>query len=183
MCGERQGMKDENRTTADPIEVSTGEVKTSTDGLLRASALGSCVAVAMLDAAASVGGLAHVMLPGASSDGQETEHTKYAHDGIRELADAMVASGARPERLVACLVGGGNVLGRDDDTICEANIASVTRTLEEMQIAVAARELGGTERRSVSLDVEAAKIICTVGDSGPKLLWEPDGTQSGDNKS
>ena len=152
-------------------DVSTGEVKTSSDGLLRASALGSCVAVAMFDAEAGVGGLAHVMLPGASPDGRQTEHTKYAHDGIRELAHAMAAHGARPERLVACVVGGGNILGRDDDTICEANIASVTRTLEEMQIAVAARELGGTERRSVSLDVEAMKIFYTVGDSATELLW------------
>ena len=165
-------MKDENRTTADPIEVSTGEVKTSSDGLLRASALGSCVAVAMLDAEASVGGLAHVMLPGASPDGQEPEHTKYAHDGIRELAHAMAAHGARPERLVACLVGGGNVLGRDDDTICDANIASVTRTLEKMQIPMAAREVGGTERRSISVDVAAAQIFYTVGDSDMRLLWE-----------
>ena len=83
----------------------------------------------------------------------------------------MAAHGARLERLVACLVGGGNILGRDDDTICEANIASVTRTLEEMQIPIAAREAGGTQRRSISVDVEAAKVFYTVGDSATELLW------------
>ena len=62
----------------DPIEVSTGEVRASSDRVLRASALGSCVAVAMLDAEAGTGGLAHVMLPGASPDGQQNEHAKYA---------------------------------------------------------------------------------------------------------
>ena len=176
-------MRDENRTMADPIEVSTGEVKTSSDGLLRASALGSCVAVAMLDAEAGGGGLAHVMLPGASPDDRGHEHTKYAEDGIHELVHAMAAKGARPEKLVACLVGGGNVLGRDDDTICEANTRSVTLLLEELGIEVGASEVGGTLRRSVSLDVGSGRVSYTVGDSGPKLLWEPDGTQSGDNKS
>jgi len=155
--------------SAETIEVSTGEVRAVSSGVLRASALGSCVAVAMLDAEAGVGGLAHVMLPGASPGDQRT---KYAADGIRELIDAMTAQGAQPEKLVACMVGGGNILARDDDTICEANIRSATQILTEMGIRIVAREVGGRLRRSCALDVSGARVTYTVGDSERRTLWD-----------
>ncbi len=87
-----------------PVEVLTGEVKVAAVGVLRASALGSCVAVAMLDVEAGIGGLAHVMLPGSSPGYRDAKGTKYAEDGIRELIHSMTAQGARLESLVACVL-------------------------------------------------------------------------------
>ena len=176
-------MKQDICIASDHIEVPTGEAKAASKGVLRVSALGSCVAVAMYDPTAGVGGLAHVMLPGVSPDERSSQDTKYAESGIQELTRMATALGVQPERLVACITGGGNVLERDDDTICEANIRSVSRALEESGIALVASEVGGTRRRSASLDVGCGRVSCTVGDSGPMLLWEPGGKQAGDNIS
>ena len=178
---QRMGMKHIARTNNNPTEVLTGEVKATAEGLLQASAVGSCVAVVMYDARVRVGGLAHVMLPGASPHGREAQNTRYAEDGIRELVRAVTSLGAQPERLVACMAGGGNVLKRDDDTLCEANVEAVARSLEEREIKLNASEVGGTERRSLSLDVDSGRILYTVGDSGPKLLWELGGGEQAGN--
>jgi chemotaxis protein CheD len=164
-------------------DVQTGEVRATSDGVLRASAVGSCVAVVMYDAKVAVGGLAHVMLPGASPDDRKAQPTRYAEDGIRELVRAMTDMGAQIERLAAFMVGGGNILERDDDTICEANIRSVVRVLAEKGIRLSSSEVGGTARRSVSLDVASGRVVYTVGDSGPNLLWEPGDRQTGDGES
>jgi chemotaxis protein CheD len=157
---------------AETIEVSTGEVRTASNGVLRASALGSCVAVAMLDTEVGVGGLAHVMLPRASPHGSGFERTKYAEDGIRELILDMTTRGAQPACFVAFLVGGGNILERDDDTICAAKVRSMIEMHEQKAIPIEASEIGGTARRSIALDVESVRITYTVGDSASMLLWQ-----------
>ena len=47
------------------ISVSSGEINACrAEGVLRASAIGSCVVVAAYDAGTGAGGMAHVMLPG-----------------------------------------------------------------------------------------------------------------------
>lgn len=182
--GAEAPFKDATEIREPPIEVSTGEVKTTSEGVLQASAVGSCVAVAVYDSEVRIGGLAHVMLPGASPNDRKAQHTRYAENGIRELVHSMTTLGALPERLVAFIVGGGNILKRDDDTLCEANVRSVTQLLEQRRIRLTASEVGGTERRSISLDVGSGRISYTVRDSGPKLLWEPSsGKQAGDGDS
>ena len=65
------------------------------------------------------------------------------------------------------LVGGGNVLNRADDTICEDNIKSTLRILKEKGLKVRARALGGTGRKSVSLDIERGTVCYTEG-NGPE---------------
>jgi len=154
------------------IEVQTGQVKAARAGVLRASAVGSCVAVAVYEARAGIGGLAHVMLPGAAPDGTGERRTRYAEDGIRELVAAVQALGAGRERLLAFVVGGGNILERDDDTICEANTRSVLGILEQEAIPIEVSQTGGTARRSICLDVKSARISYTVGDSASILLWQ-----------
>jgi chemotaxis receptor (MCP) glutamine deamidase CheD len=72
-----------------------------------------------------------------------------------------------------CLVGAGNVLQKEDDTICDANIESVTGILKEKNISVMASVLGGTKRKSVFMDVETGCISYTEGDEKEKRLWQP----------
>ena len=70
------------------------------------------------------------------------------------------------------LVGAANVLEREDDTICEANIESIMRILREKNIAVRASALGGTERKSVFMDIEKGCISYTEAEDKEKTLWQ-----------
>lgn len=154
------------------VEVSSGAIGVAARGRLRASAIGSCVGVVICDPVAGVSGVAHVMLPGQAPSSRQTEEVKYAEGGIQKLLDAMLALGARRRRLVACMAGGGNVLERKDDTLCGANISSVRRTLGRLKIVRVAEDVGGTLRRSLTVDVDTGRVLLTRGDGRYTVLWE-----------
>ncbi|MBN1525192.1 MAG: chemotaxis protein CheD [Spirochaetales bacterium] len=146
------------------INVFTGEVFVTTQPCqLVSRGIGSCVVVAAFCRDACIGGLAHIMLPGRSPKGSQ-EPLRYAHDGISRLFSLLEKQGAHGQSCVLCLAGGGNVLRRDDDTICMNNITSIFDFLEEKKLAVAALSLGGYERRSVRLDVAGGCVYCTGGE-------------------
>lgn len=154
------------------IDVSTGEVALSADGeILHASAIASCIAVVMIDPGTNVTGLAHIMLPGESAHRKGHVRTRYAADAIDELIRRMSGSGARKRNIVACIAGGGNVLQRENDTICESNLRSVRELLEEKNIRIAAESVGGTARRRVMLDPAGRKVMCSTGDGPEELLF------------
>ena len=156
------------------IDVSTGEVRTSRRKvILRSSAIGSCVAVAAYDSEKKVGALAHVMLPGSAPRKAGLGRTKYAVDAVKELLKRMAWRGTNKADIEVVLVGGGNVLRKKDDTICRENIESVVEVLAQNQIPIQAQSVGGTTRRSVTLDVETGQIFCSQGDMNEKELWEP----------
>jgi chemotaxis receptor (MCP) glutamine deamidase CheD len=69
-------------------------------------------------------------------------------------------------------VGAGNVLKKQDDTICKNNIDSITRLLKEKHIPVRASVLGGTERKGISLDIKNGSVYYTEGDREEKMLWK-----------
>ena len=155
------------------IDVHTGEVKAGgKDTILKSNAIGSCVVIAAYDPTKKLGALAHVMLPGAVPEGKTFQRTRYAADAIQEMISRMTHLGANKGDIEVCLVGGGNVLKKEDDTICQENIASVVELLDEKRIKIGAKAVGGTERRSISLDVKEGTIHYTEGDAKERLLWE-----------
>ena len=159
------------------IDVNTGEVKAAVEkGILRSVGIGSCVVVAAYNLSRKIGGMAHIMLPGTAPQ-QSLEKTKYAFDGIEQLLNQMFETGANTDEIEVCLVGAGNVLQKKDDTICNANIKSVTSFLEEKDISVMASVLGGTTRKSVFMDVEDGRISYVEGDEKEKVLWKAEQEQ------
>ncbi|MHC4464156.1 MAG: chemotaxis protein CheD, partial [Planctomycetota bacterium] len=111
------------------IDVNTGEVKVGGEKVvLRSIAIGSCV-IAAYDSEKKIGAMAHVMLPG-SAPKKALERTKYAANAIEEMIYQMTGAGADKDNIEVCLVGGGNVLKKEDDTICRDNIKSTTQLLK-----------------------------------------------------
>ncbi len=152
------------------VYVSSGEVKvTGKETILRSTPAGSCIVVAAYDRKKNIGAMAHIMLPG-SSPKESVEKTKYAADAIDEMIKMMVQVGAKKTYIETCLAGAGNVLEKEDDTICQANIESVTSILKEKAIPVRAAALGGTSRRTVSMDVENGCVSLTEGDEKETTL-------------
>lgn len=155
------------------INVSTGEVKVGRKGeILKSTAIGSCVVIAAYDYEKNLGVMAHVMLPGRAPKSAYGESTRYAADAIDQVIKIITVQGADLCDLEVCLVGAGNILKKKDDTICKDNIKSITQLLKEKNIPVRAAVLGGTERKSISLEVESGSIYYTEGDSQEKQLWK-----------
>ncbi len=155
---------------AECVDVDTGEVKvTALPIVLRAIALGSCVAVTAIDQAARIAGLAHVMLPGRCSNVSGHDHTRYAEDAIETLIDGLVSLGGNPGQLDVCLIGGANVLGEGD--IPDKVLASVIDCLSQRGIVWRATHVGGTKRRSAYINNLTGMVLYTQGDSHLQLLW------------
>ena len=79
--------------------------------------------------------------------------------------------GSKDEDIEVSLVGGGNVLRREHDTICRDNIASARELLRKKRLKIGAQAIGGTSRRSISLDVERGIISYTEDDGAEMQLW------------
>lgn len=155
------------------IDVQIGQVRAGEGKvILKSKAIGSCVAIAAYDAEKNVGALAHVMLPGRAPAGKKgSEKAKYAADAIDVIIGEMTGLGSKAEDIAVVLVGGGNVLNRKGDTICKENVESVLGLLEERGLKIKARSVGGSSRRSISLDVECGIVAYTKGNDREMELW------------
>jgi len=161
------------RSSVNAVEVGTGEVYCSGTGeVITVSALGSCVAVVAIDASRRVGGVAHIMLPGKAPRkvGPDAQY-RYAEDGMECLMNRLLKLGASLEMTRLVFVGAGNVLEREDDTICTSNIRAVREEGVRRSLRIVAECLGGTERKRVRLDLQKGWVSCAVGDKPETVIW------------
>ena len=155
------------------VDVQIGQVKADKGKvILQSKAIGSCIAIVAYDTAKNAGALAHVMLPGkAPVRKKRRQETRYAADAIDKMVNQMSQLGSKTEDIEVFLVGAANVLRREDDTICRDNIESVLELLAKKRLKVKAQALGGTARRSVSLDIERGIVSCAEGNGRQTELW------------
>lgn len=153
--------------------VNTGEVRSGDDKtILNSGAIGSCVVITAFDPVMSVGAMAHVMLPGSMQFKNQSQSTIYAANAIDEMLSQLEKIGTRKENIEICVVGGANVLKRENDSIGKENMDSVEKLLHEKQLEIKAKATGGFERRTVLFDIAKGRIYFTVGDSAQKILWQ-----------
>lgn len=154
------------------ITVFTGEIKTGTKTVdLRSSPLGSCVVVVLFDKNGTAGGMAHIMLPGKAPCKKDVVPGRYAQNALDLLIQELSAYGLNCTKLKAAIVGGGNVLKREHDSIGSDNLDSVNQILKEYKIEVVASSVKGTERKTVRFDIEHGVIFFTKGDDPEKELY------------
>ncbi len=149
------------------MDVDTGEIRvTAESAMLRAVALGSCVAVAVHEPQLKIGGLAHIMLPGKPP--RPGHNTKYAEHAIATLHEQVRKLGGKTDNLVTSVVGGANVLQEGD--IPDKVIESVLDCLKRERLQLSGMRVGGIERRSVFLNIASGEVFYAEGDSTIKTL-------------
>ncbi|MFH1985918.1 MAG: HDOD domain-containing protein [Pseudomonadota bacterium] len=121
--------------------------------------LGTCVAVAVFDRKAGVGGLSHLLLPEPVSLESTFQREKYASVGLPLFINALYAAGAQKEDLIAW-VGGGALVGpvsqRDLDLDIGGRTAEIARQLLAREgIKVAHAETGGVFSCCMSLNMQS----------------------------
>lgn len=108
--------------------------------------LGSCVSACVWDPQAHVGGMNHFLLPEAP-EGAPGDR-RYGVQAMELLINALLARGARRDRLRAKVFGGGRMTEGMAD-IGLRNAEFVRRFLRDEDIPVEGESLGGTSARRI----------------------------------
>jgi chemotaxis protein CheD len=127
--------------------------------------LGSCVAVALHDAVAGVGGLAHILLPYPSPARDSSNAFKFASTGVPRLVEALAEAGAPRRRLEARLVGGAGMfaalMAASATHVGVRNLEAVREALDRLHIPIRGEDVGGDWGRSVYFDVATGALRVT----------------------
>jgi chemotaxis protein CheD len=143
------------------VGISDCKVSTDLDSVLVTYALGSCIAVAVYDPAAKIGGLLHYMLPESSLDAQKAQQNPFmfADTGIKALFQSVMASGAHPRRMVVRLAGGAAVLDSQGVfQIGKRNYLAARRILWKAGVLISAEAVGGEVSGTTRLDLATGRM-------------------------
>lgn len=127
------------------------------DVVVQTVGLGSCVAIVLHDAAAEVGGLAHILLPSLAQTRDRSNPAKVAETAVPALVAEMRALGAGdPTGYTARLVGGASMFGTllaggGGVNIGERNALAAREAVRAAGIRITGEDVGGEHGRSVYL--------------------------------
>jgi chemotaxis protein CheD len=143
------------------------------DDVIVTIGLGSCVAIAIYDLQARVGGLAHVLLPQESMSRDTGNRAKFPGTAVPLLVEEMRRLGARGP-MVARIAGGasmfGGLLPTSGINMGERNVDASRRALEAARISLAAEDTGGDYGRSVYFHLSDGRLVVKSLRMGDRVL-------------
>jgi chemotaxis protein CheD len=157
------------------VVVGVSDCKLSNDAseVLATYALGSCIAVAVHDPVAGVGGLLHFMLPDSTIDRAKAQQNPwmFADTGMALLFRQALLMGANKRRLKVWAAGGAQMV--DDKGVFEIgkrNCLALRKLLWKAGLLLHAEAVGGAVHRTVRLEVGAGRFWLRAGAGGERLL-------------
>jgi chemotaxis protein CheD len=149
--------------SARDVVVRVAEYKTGRAGeTLLTIGLGSCVAVALYDAEAKVGGLAHILLPSPALSRRDQNPGKFPQTAIPLLVQEMLAAGAHLPRITARIAGGAsmftNLQPAGTIQMGERNLVAVRAALTHHGLPLVGSAVGGDFGRTVRLFVDTGRM-------------------------
>jgi chemotaxis protein CheD len=147
-------------------------VSTDPEATLVTYALGSCIAVAVHDPVAGVAGLLHFMLPESGIDADKARERPYmfADTGIARLFERAYAQGAEKRRMLVSIAGGAQVMNDRLFDIGRRNYLAARRILWKAGVLIHAEAVGGTNSRTVRLEVATGALWVRGPEGGEQQL-------------
>lgn len=143
------------------VGISDCRVSNDPSAALVTYALGSCVAVAIHDPVAKVGGLIHYMLPESDLHGEKAVENPFmfADSGIPLLFRRAYEQGARKERLVVRAAGGAQVMtDKELFNIGKRNYLAMRKILWKAGVMLHGEQVGGSISRTIRLEVGTGRL-------------------------
>ncbi len=141
---------------------------------IKTLALGSCVALILLDPKTRCIAMVHVVLPDSTIDPQRAEKKPghFVDTAIPALFQEMekLGSNARTKGVIVKLVGGANVMDPNNTfNIGTRNVLAIKKGLWKYGMGPLAEDVGGRISRSVAVNVETGIVGITSPGRDP---WE-----------
>lgn len=118
-------------------------------------ALGSCVGICIIDKAAQIAGMAHIMLP-YNTNSDKSNVFKYADTGIDEMIRQMERLGCSRSRMIAKIAGGARMFDIKGSStignIGERNVVATKETLQKLKIKLFSEDVGQNYGRTITFD-------------------------------
>lgn len=112
--------------------------------------LGSCIAICLFDKKVKVGGMIHYLLPESGSSILDKKQYMYGDNLFDVLVSALKRRGAQKESMVAKIIGGSNIMDRDDvHGVGTKNIIFAQKILKKYGIKVEKEDVGGGGSRKI----------------------------------
>lgn len=166
-------MIDADQTTEIRVKVAECAVGRDEQTLITIG-LGSCVAIALYDSVARVGGLAHTLLPDESMARDRSNPAKFPSSAVTLLLAEMTRLGADATRVRAKLVGGAsmfaNLLPTGGINIGDRNITAARQALERNKIRIVAEDVGSDHGRSVHFHLDDGRVEVRSLKKGNRVL-------------
>lgn len=155
--------KSDRTEREDLIVVGIGESRVASPPALSVAtyALGSCVAVVAWDWRLRTGGLLHAMLPDSSIDPVKAKANPslFVDTGVPAFLRDLLDLGCTTKRLRWCLAGGANMMANSSHfEIGKRNYLALKKVFWRLGVFVDQEDMGGTESRSVRLDLQTGQI-------------------------
>ena len=142
------------------VGVSDMKVSKNPDAVLVTYSLGSCIAIAVFDPAAKVGGLLHYMLPESSLDSAKAAANPFmfADTGIPRLFKSVYELGGIKGRMRVIMVGGSQVLDQKGFfNIGKRNEMAARKLFHRNNVVIDFADTGGNGNRTIRLAVKDGK--------------------------
>ncbi len=141
--------------------------------IVKTLALGSCVAVVILDANNKSVGLLHIALPESSINKKRANEKPgmFADTGLPILLEEMQKLGYDGKsKLIIKLAGGASIMDPNNTfNIGKRNVLAIRKILERFRLGAIAEDVGGNISRSVSIEMNTGKVIVSSPGRGE---WE-----------
>ena len=169
-----------------PLNVRMGEIVVSSDAdaVLSVIGIGSCLALAVFSPEQQIGGVAHVVLPDSAMAIARTEFQgrfveppagKFADTAVPALVEELRKLGAKTLTMRAVLVGGAAMFGSKPNSLIASvgrrNIEAVTAAVGQEGLRLSTADVGGTQGRSLFLQVGPGVVITRVAGDQPSELY------------
>lgn len=133
-------------------------------GIIKTYALGSCVAVVLLDPRTRCVGMIHIALPESQINPARAQERPgyFADTGLPLLLQQMTQFGCAPrgQGMFVKMAGGASVMSINDTfNIGRRNVAAVRSIIQGYGLKIIAEDVEGTISRTVSALVSTGEVI------------------------
>jgi len=142
------------------ISIHIGEYHASKMPTIIHTLLGSCVAVCLHDRKKKIGGMNHILLPGAASMECFNDCARYGGNAMDLLIAKIRKLGGLRRNLTAKVFGGANLLPSIsyERSVGKKNVLFVLNYLAQIPIPVLSQDLGGNDSRKIFFHTDTGDV-------------------------